>query len=89
MPNYRFPAEESATAPPNATTLGQQVYGTLREEILSGAMKPGCRLDPDAVRQRIDAGYRFIACGLDTMFIMQGCRQMLAVRGTAGEEKSA
>lgn len=40
--------------------------------------------DPDAVRQRIEAGYRFIACGLDTMFIMQGCRQMLAFRGTVG-----
>lgn len=42
--------------------------------------------DPDAVRQRIEAGYRFIACGLDTMFIMQGCRDMLAC-GTAREEK--
>ncbi|MHB8901200.1 MAG: HpcH/HpaI aldolase family protein [Thermoguttaceae bacterium] len=34
--------------------------------------------DPEAVRQRIDAGYRFIACGLDTLFIMQGCRTMLS-----------
>ncbi len=45
--------------------------------------------DPHAVQQRIDAGYRFIACGVDTMFIMQGCREMLAVRGTAGEEEIA
>jgi len=36
--------------------------------------------DPAAVRQRIDAGFRFIACGLDTNFIMQGCRQMLVAR---------
>jgi 2-keto-3-deoxy-L-rhamnonate aldolase RhmA len=43
--------------------------------------------DPDAVRQRIEAGYRFIACGLDTMFIIQGCREMLAIRGTSGEDK--
>lgn len=41
--------------------------------------------ESDAVRQRIEAGYRFLACGLDTLFIMQGCREMLAVRRTAGE----
>jgi 2-dehydro-3-deoxyglucarate aldolase len=34
---------------------------------------------------RIEAGYRFIACGLDTLFIMQGCRQMLAARRAVGE----
>lgn len=44
MPNYRYPTKDSSTVPVNATTLSQQVYGTLREEILSGAMKPGCRL---------------------------------------------
>lgn len=53
MPDYRFPAEESAIAPPNATTLGHQVYGTLREEILTGAMKPGSRLDSDTARGSI------------------------------------
>jgi 2-keto-3-deoxy-L-rhamnonate aldolase RhmA len=36
--------------------------------------------DPAAVRQRIEAGFRFIACGLDTNFVIQGCRQMLAGR---------
>lgn len=40
--------------------------------------------EPDAVGRRIQAGYRFIACGLDTLFIMQGCRQMLAA-GRAAE----
>ena len=33
---------------------------------------------PGAVAERIAAGYRFIACGLDTTFLIQGCRQMLA-----------
>lgn len=33
---------------------------------------------PGAVAQKIDAGFRFIACGLDTTFLMEGCRQMLA-----------
>ncbi len=44
--------------------------------------------EPDALRDRIAAGYRFIACSLDTLFIMQGCRRMLAGARTAGEEKS-
>lgn len=36
--------------------------------------------DREALRRRIDAGFRFIACGLDTLFIREGCRQMLAAR---------
>jgi DNA-binding GntR family transcriptional regulator len=45
MPNYRFPADGPGPASPlAAATLTQQVYETLREEILSGAMKPGRRL---------------------------------------------
>jgi len=43
--------------------------------------------EPDALRRRVEAGYRFIACGLDTLFITQGCRQMLAAGRTAGEDK--
>jgi 2-dehydro-3-deoxyglucarate aldolase len=39
--------------------------------------------DTAVLQGRIEAGYQFIACGLDTLFIMQGCRQMLALRGTA------
>ena len=34
-------------------------------------------LDNQLVQKRIKEGYRFIACGLDTEFIMQGCRTML------------
>lgn len=37
-------------------------------------------IDPDALQDRIAAGYRFIACGLDTLFIMHGCRHMLGQR---------
>lgn len=43
--------------------------------------------EPNALRRRIEAGYRFIACGLDTLFIMHGCRAMLTAGRTAGEEK--
>jgi len=43
--------------------------------------------EPEALGRRIESGYRFIACGLDTLFIMQGCRKMLAVGRTAGKEE--
>ena len=36
--------------------------------------------DPAAVAGRIEAGFRFIACGLDTNFLIEGCRRMLAGR---------
>ncbi len=33
--------------------------------------------DNELLKTRIEEGYRFIACGLDTEFIMQGCRSIL------------
>jgi 2-keto-3-deoxy-L-rhamnonate aldolase RhmA len=33
--------------------------------------------DPEGVRRRVEAGFRFIACGIDTLFIREGCRRML------------
>jgi 2-keto-3-deoxy-L-rhamnonate aldolase RhmA len=63
---------------------------TILEACRRRGVAPGIHVvstEPDALQQRIDAGYRFIACGLDTLFIMQGCREMLAVGRTAGEGK--
>jgi 2-keto-3-deoxy-L-rhamnonate aldolase RhmA len=34
-------------------------------------------VDPDDVQRRIEQGYRFIACGVDTEFVMYGCRKIL------------
>lgn len=34
-------------------------------------------VDPGEVRRRVEAGYRFIPCGVDTLFIREGCRRML------------
>ena len=34
-------------------------------------------VDAAEVRRRIDQGFRFIACGIDTAFIVAGCRKML------------
>ena len=47
---------------------------------------PGIHVVPtDAaeVRRRIGEGFRFIACGLDTTFVRDGCRQMLQARTEA------
>lgn len=37
-------------------------------------------LDADEVRRRIEQGFRFLACGLDTGFIQEGCRRILRAR---------
>ena len=37
-------------------------------------------LDPERLRRTIDEGYRFVACSLDTEFIIQGCRRILSGR---------
>jgi len=34
-------------------------------------------VDPGELRKRIAQGFRFVACGLDTLFIQHGCRTML------------
>ena len=34
-------------------------------------------LDPDEVRRRVEEGFLFIACGLDTEFVIHGCRTIL------------
>jgi len=37
---------------------------------------------PEEVARRIAEGYHFIACGIDTQFIMAGCRQILSKVGS-------
>jgi 2-dehydro-3-deoxyglucarate aldolase len=34
-------------------------------------------VDSEDVQKRIEKGYQFIACGTDTLLIMQGCRTIL------------
>ena len=34
-------------------------------------------VDPAEVRRRVEAGFRFVPCGLDTLFVREGCRKML------------
>ena len=37
-------------------------------------------VDEHRLRQRVDQGFRFVACGIDTAFLMHGCRTMLGGR---------
>lgn len=37
-------------------------------------------LDAAEVRRRIEQGFRFLPCGIDTAFVREGCRQMLKAR---------
>ena len=37
-------------------------------------------VDAGEVRRRIQQGFRFIACGIDTLFVREGCRTMLKAR---------
>lgn len=37
--------------------------------------------DQQEVRRRVKAGFRFVVCGIDTLFIREGCRKMLQETG--------
>lgn len=57
---------------------------TARQTVLDACRRhgvaPGIHVvstNPQDVPLRIEEGFRFVACGLDTLFIMNGCRQML------------
>jgi len=45
-----------------------------RNDVNAGIHIP--HVDPGQLVSRIEEGYRFIACGLDTEFIIHGCREM-------------
>lgn len=53
----------------------------LREACLRRGVAPGIHvvpLDPPQVTRRLAQGFRFLALGLDTGFLIEGCRAMLA-----------
>ena len=54
---------------------------TLLDACIKQGVPPGFHIvpnDPPQVKERIEMGFRFIALGLDTGFIIEGCRAMLA-----------
>ena len=60
----------------------QAAQQAILEACARHGVAPGIHVVPVAgeeVSRRIAAGFRFIACGLDTLFIREGCRRMLDV----------
>jgi 2-keto-3-deoxy-L-rhamnonate aldolase RhmA len=56
---------------------------SILEACLESGVAPGLHVvpvDPAEVRRRLDQGFRFLPCGLDTLFIREGCRRMLGAR---------
>ncbi len=56
---------------------------TILDACVKHGVAPGVHVVPvegDELSQRIAEGFRFIACGIDTLFIMHGCRTMLRKR---------
>jgi 2-keto-3-deoxy-L-rhamnonate aldolase RhmA len=56
---------------------------SILEACLESGVAPGLHVvpvDPAEVRRRLDQGFRFLPCGLDTLFIREGCRRMLSAR---------
>lgn len=54
---------------------------TLLDACIKHGVPPGFHIvpnDPPQVAKRIEMGFRFIALGLDTGFIIEGCRAMLS-----------
>ena len=45
--------------------------------------------DGELVRRRLAQGFRFIACGLDTLLIQKGCRAMLKQLSAVSLEETA
>lgn len=72
-----------------AGELGRAEVAAAVERILEACRRRGVpagihvvSVDPGPLRQRIAAGFRFIACGVDTLFLQAGCREIL--RGREG-----
>ena len=62
---------------------------TILEACARHQVAPGIHVVPvdgEEVARRIAAGYRFLGCGLDTLFIMHGCRQVLGRAATHAKQ---
>jgi 2-keto-3-deoxy-L-rhamnonate aldolase RhmA len=72
---------------PDVTAAQQTILDACRRHGVAAGIHV-VAIDADALRSRIEAGYRFIACALDTLFIMHGCRQMLGGCRAGEREKN-
>ena len=64
---------------PDVLAAQQQVLDAcLRQNVAAGIHL--VQADAGSVRKRMEQGFRFIAGGIDTLFIREGCRQVLKAR---------
>lgn len=68
--------------------LGHPEVQDALDAILAGCVRHGVppglhvvAVDPTAVREAIERGFRFVGCGLDTAFVLHGCRRVLGREG--------
>ena len=64
---------------PEVRAAQQTILDACREQGVPAGIHV-VRPDPAEVEQRINQGFRFLACGIDTEFLIAGCRAMLASR---------
>ena len=57
--------------------VAQQRFWTAAEDTESHQACMSFRWIPGELQKRLAQGFRFVACGLDTLFIQHGCRTML------------
>ncbi|OGV63093.1 MAG: hypothetical protein A2283_14970 [Lentisphaerae bacterium RIFOXYA12_FULL_48_11] len=64
---------------PDVLAAQQQILDACkRQNVVAGIHL--VQADPESVRKRIDQGFRFIAGGIDTLFIREGCQNVLKAR---------
>jgi len=61
---------------PDVRAAQQQILDACRRHGVPAGMHV-VPVDPEQVQQRIEEGYRFIACSMDTELLIHGCRAML------------
>jgi len=64
---------------PDVLAAQQQILDACkRQNVVAGIHL--VQADPESVKKRIDQGFGFIAGGIDTLFIREGCRQVLVAK---------
>lgn len=64
---------------PDVLAAQQQILDACKRQNVAAGIHL-VQADPESVRKRIDQGFRFIAGGIDTLFIREGCQQVLKAR---------
>jgi 2-dehydro-3-deoxyglucarate aldolase len=64
---------------PDVRAVQQTILDACRRQKVAAGLHV-VPLDAAEVHRRIEQGFRFLPCGIDTAFVREGCRQMLKAR---------